>query len=66
MLILHRAFVHNGHLRGPVTFTRREFGTGVVTSCFHDLGLSRLVFEQPTLSMLRYAMMVPILSLLYF
>ena len=49
--LLHRAFIHNGHLRGPVTFTRREFGTGAVTTCFHDLGLSRLGFEHQTLSM---------------
>ena len=36
------AYVYNGHLRGPVT------PIPVVTTCFYDLGLSRLWFEHPT------------------
>ena len=31
-----------GHLLGTVTLT---FGSGAVTTCFNDLGLSRLGFE---------------------
>ena len=48
-LLWHGASVYNGHIRGPVTLTYcRAFSSGAVTSCFYDLGLSRLGFENPT------------------
>ena len=37
----HGSTVYNGHLRGPVTLTLVAFGSGAVTTCFYDLGLSR-------------------------
>ena len=43
--------VYNGHLQWPVTLTpnaERWIGSGAVTTCFNDLGLSRLGFEHPT------------------
>ena len=39
-LLRHGPTLYNGHLRGPVTLT--PFGSGAVTTCFYDLGLSRL------------------------
>ena len=40
---------NNGHLRGPVTHTYcPAYGSGAVTTCFKDLGLSCLGFEHPT------------------
>ena len=41
-LLWHGPTLYNGHLRGPVTLTPcRAFGSGAVTTCFYDLGLSR-------------------------
>ena len=38
-----------GHLRGSVTLTSiAEFGSGDVTTCVKDLGLSRVEFEHQT------------------
>ena len=47
-LLWHRTSVYKGHLRGPVTLTPKAECLAVVTTCFNDLGLSRLVFEHPT------------------
>ena len=52
-LLWHGASVYNGHLRGPVTLMHTccwAFASGAITTRFYDLhvGLSRLVFEQPT------------------
>ena len=48
-LLWHGASVYNGHIRGPVTLTPkcRAFSRGAVTTCFYDLGLSRLGFKHP-------------------
>ena len=49
-LLWHGASVYNGHLRGTITHNYcRAFGSGDVTTCCYDLGLSRLGFELPTL-----------------
>ena len=48
-LLWLEASIYNGHLRGPVTITYcRASGSGAVTTCFYDVGLSRLGFENPT------------------
>ena len=48
-LLWHRKSVYNVHLRGPVTHTYwRAFGSGAVTTCIYDLGISQLEFEHPT------------------
>ena len=41
----HGPTVHNRHLRGPVTLCCRAFGSGAVTTCFYDYGLSRPGFQ---------------------
>ena len=41
----HGASVHNGH---NTFFYFEAFGSGAVTTCFDDLGLSRQGFERPT------------------
>ena len=46
-LLCHRACVYNGHLRERLTLTCIA-ERGAVTTCFHNLGLSRLEFEHPT------------------
>ena len=49
-LLWHRASIYNVYLRGPVTHTYwRAFGSGAVTTCIYDLGISQLEFEHPTL-----------------
>ena len=49
VVLWHGTSVYTGHLRGPVTHTYCcAFGSGAVTTCFNDLGLSRLEFEHPT------------------
>ena len=52
-LLWNGASVYNGHLQWPVALTTlcRAFGSGAVTSCFNDLGLSQLGFEHPTFRM---------------
>ena len=51
-LLRQRASVYNGHLRGPVTQTiigeRLAVELSLRTTCFYDLGLSRLGFEHLT------------------
>ena len=47
VLLWHGASVYNGYLRGPVTLTPTAECLAV-TTCFYDLGLSRLGFERPT------------------
>ena len=41
-LLWHGPTLYNGHLRAPVTLTpcSQVFGSGTVTTCFNDLGLS--------------------------
>ena len=50
-LLWHGASVYNGHLLGYRTrdiYTYcRAFSSGADTTCFYDLGLSRLGFEHP-------------------
>ena len=50
-LLWHGASVYDGYLRRPVTHHCRAIGSGAVTICFNDLGLSRLGFEHPTFRM---------------
>ena len=49
-LLWHRSPVYNDHLRGPVTLipVAERFSNVAVTTCFYDLGLSRLGFEHST------------------
>ena len=50
-LLLHGTSVYNSHLRGLLTLTHVVERLAVdrsVTTCFYDLGLSRLGFEHPT------------------
>ena len=51
LLYVTRASVYTGHLRGCIRDTPNScgaFGHGDVTTCFYDMGLSRLGFEHPT------------------
>ena len=52
-LACHTNCVYNGHLRGPVTLSPvdKRLSSGAVTTCFCDLGLSRLEFEHSTFRM---------------
>ena len=45
-LLWHGTVVYNVHLRGPMTLTPNAecFGSGAVTTCFNDLGISHLGF----------------------
>ena len=45
-LLWYRASVYNGHLQGPVILT--PIRSGADSTCFYDLGLSRLGFQHPT------------------
>ena len=57
-LLLLGASVYNGFLRGPVTPTTtgffRAFSSWAATTCFYDVGLSRLWFEQPNFRLFIY------------
>ena len=49
-LLWHGPSVYNLHLRGPVTLAPnlwRAFGSGAVTTCFNDIGLSLLGLKHP-------------------
>ena len=48
-LLWHMASIYHGHLRGPDTHTYcRAVGSIADTTCFYEVGLSRLGFEHPT------------------
>ena len=49
-LLWHGPSVYNLHLRGPVTLAPnlwRALGSGAVTTCFNDIGLSLLGLKHP-------------------
>ena len=51
-LLWHRTSIYNGHLGGHMTHTQcQAFRKGTLTTCFNDIGLSRLGFEHPTFCM---------------
>ena len=51
-LLWHGTSIYNGHLGGHMTHTQcQAFPKGTLTTCFNDIGLSRLGFEHPTFCM---------------